>query len=470
MSLQARLRHSLGERWMELPPRGVDLPLVVGRAAGCDIQVPSVTVGQRHCVLFVHEGHWIVQDVPGSSGTYVNGVKIEEAAFLNVGDAIRLGPDGAAPVLEIDPAAALAGQKGQPAAAVLPQAAAAARTAAPEPQPPPAPAAPAAYGYPQTYPPTQYPAEPAAGGWPSEVTPQYYTPPRRRRADGSNGVIIGMLLTLFIAAGTGYWLYRTQENSARVVIRPAPPTTHDDVPSTAPSPAPRPPAQTRPRVTPRITAPPIAATAPADTDPSMPMAPGDSDPVPTAETDPAPTPPSPQDPRAATAPVPGDDAGWKTVLAARQLKDEGKAILLFDDYAATHPGAPADKLREFTDEMLDRAWFERIAGLCDRREDLQKKIAELDKEIAEETDANYKTKVATPLREKYVAQLDGVEGELTSTMKYTGKTAPNLLDDEELEKLRKTRDPQLYARWKEQIVAHVRRTHGELPWVTNKSM
>jgi hypothetical protein len=298
------------------------------------------------------------------------------------------------------------------------------------------------------------------------VTPQYHTPIRRRRSDGSNGVIIGMLLTLFIAAGTGYWLYRAQENSARVVIRPAPPVTQPDAPATAPAPRP---AQTRPRATPRIT-PPAPATAPGDTDPSMAVSPDDLNPAPTIETDPAPPPLDIQDPPAATAPSPAEHAGWKTVLAARQLKDEGKAILLFDDYAATHPDAPADKLREFTDEMLDRAWFERVAGLCDRRDDLQKKIAELDKEIAEETDVNYKTTVATPLREKYVALVRGVEEELTSTMKYTAKAAPTLLDDEELEKLRKSRDPQLYAQWKERIVAHIRRTHGELPWVTNKSM
>ena len=469
MSLQARLRHSLGERWMELPPRGVDLPLVVGRAAGCDIQVPSVTVGQRHCVLFVHEGRWIVQDAGGSSGTFVNGVKVEEAAVLNIGDVIRLGPDGGAPVLEIDPAAALTGQKGQPAAAATAPAAGPARSAASgapfEPQPAPSPH-PTAYGpYPQNDATPPYATDPAVSGWPTEATPHYHTPIRRKRSDSGNGVIIGMLLTLIIAAGTGYWLYRYQQNSARVVIRPAARSPETGPPAVGPSPA-----QTRPTGTQRIRPPTArvpAATAPVLVDPAMAdvpepqAAPAPDDPVP---------PGPPEDPPASTAPALTEDPAWKQVLAARHLKDEGKAILLFDDYARTHPGAPADKLREYTDAMFDRAWFERMAGLCDQREDLQRKIAELDKEIAEETDQNYKKNVAAPLREKYVAMLRRADEELTSTMKYAGKSGPNLLDDEELEKLRKTRDPQLYAGWKNRVLTHIRRTHGELPWVTNKSM
>ena len=54
-------------------------------------------------------------------------------------------------------------------------------------------------------------------------------------------------------------------------------------------------------------------------------------------------------------------------------------------------------------------------------------------------------------------------------MKYQAPTAPNLLDDAELERLRQGRDPQYYASWKGRVLAHIRRTHGELPWVTTKS-
>src|SRR6476661_7579582 len=111
MSLQARLRHTLGERWVELPPRGVDEPLVVARIANADVQVPSVTVAQKHCVLFVHDGLWVAQDVAGSTGTYVNGVQIEGPTLLKIGDVITLGPDTSAPAIEVDPAAAAQGRK-----------------------------------------------------------------------------------------------------------------------------------------------------------------------------------------------------------------------------------------------------------------------------------------------------------------------------------------------------------------------
>src|SRR3954468_17419720 len=114
MSLQARLRHTLGECWIELRPRGVDEPLVLGRIANAGLQVPSVTVAQKHCVLFVHDGLWVVQDVPGSTGTYVNGGKIEGPTLLKIGVVITLGPAPPAPAVEVAPATAAGAVKVSP--------------------------------------------------------------------------------------------------------------------------------------------------------------------------------------------------------------------------------------------------------------------------------------------------------------------------------------------------------------------
>ena len=44
MGLQIRLRHALGERVVEVRPRSVELPLVIGRSKESDLQIPSVTV------------------------------------------------------------------------------------------------------------------------------------------------------------------------------------------------------------------------------------------------------------------------------------------------------------------------------------------------------------------------------------------------------------------------------------------
>ncbi len=103
MNLQLRLRHALGTRMVDLAPRGADKPLVVGRDASADVQVPSTTVAPLHCQLFQHEGEWIVQDCNSPSGTYVNGNRINEPTVINFGDVITLGAGAKAPALEVDP-------------------------------------------------------------------------------------------------------------------------------------------------------------------------------------------------------------------------------------------------------------------------------------------------------------------------------------------------------------------------------
>jgi hypothetical protein len=490
MSVQARLCHPLGEQWFELPPRGVDQPLVVGRAGGVDLQVPSATVAPRHCVLFVHDGRWVVQDAgSGAAGTYVNGKKLEGAKFLKVGDVVRLGTDPAAPTIEIDPAGAAQGRKGQPAAAPVSPA---------PPTPPPTPAEAAPPAYPPNYPVNSpgfapvpqyapagppapaYTAESTVADWPTEATRRYFTPIRRRRSfDSGNGVIVGITATLVIAGATGYLLYRHQQGVTQVVL---------PGPSTGPTQGQLPPlarhngATSRPIPDPARPTPRVAAASPAAPAPSTAPAP-----VPTPV--PTPVPVAPDDPGTAmsdAAPVapsdaappgtvpaaesPGDDPAWNQVEAARRLNDEGKAILVFDDYARTHPGTAADKIQAYTETMLDRIWFERLEMLCERRDELTKKIVELEKEIAEETDPAYKKNVAVPLREKYTSRLENIDEEVTKNMNYAGRSPPNLFDEAELDKLRRARDPQQYASWKSRVLAHIRRTHGELPWVTNKSM
>lgn len=500
MSLQVRLRHPLGEQWIELPERGVDQPIVVGRAAASDVQVPSAAVGHKHCVLFVHEGRWVVQDVaPGGAGTYVNGAKVGAAAYLSVGDAITLGADAAAPSVDIDPAGAAEGRTGHPAVAIVPPAAD--PTAGP-PYVAPQSVAPAGYpaypAYPGSYPvpvspvPGQWPqyAAPAAvpegsiPDWPSDATPRYSRPRRKHSSGGGGAVIIGMFLTLLITAGTGYWLYRQRQAKSPVTqSQPLPtqppaggtrPRTEDDPGGAPPSifnsadarPTTAPRAATRPAPVAPSPNPIVPAPTPATemtTEPSMESDAGTGATVPTPGED-----TSSQD-AAETAPPAGDDPAWKQVEAARFLKDEAKAILQFDDYARTHPGPSADKVQQYTEKMLDRIWFERIENLCEQREELNKKVQEVDKDMAEETDAAYKTRVLVPLRQQYVTRLRNIDEELTGNMKYTGKATPNLLDDAEIDRLRQGRDAQYYASWKSRVLAHIRRTHGELPWVTSKS-
>jgi hypothetical protein len=151
MGLQIRVRHALGQRVIELPDRGVDRPLVVGRAANVEVQVPSAAVAPKHCALFLHDGYWAVRHLAAAGGgTFVNGEAVEGSRYLQIGDVIALGADPAAPTIGVDPAAAAAGRTGYAGADAL-QAAEGPDTATP--QVPavdhgfPAPAAPAPVSY-----------------------------------------------------------------------------------------------------------------------------------------------------------------------------------------------------------------------------------------------------------------------------------------------------------------------------------
>jgi hypothetical protein len=175
-----------------------------------------------------------------------------------------------------------------------------------------------------------------------------------------------------------------------------------------------------------------------------------------------------QDP-ADAAPPADDDPAWKQIEAATFSKDEARAILLFDDYARTNPHTATDKLQAYTEKALDRIWFERLEQLAEQREDLTKKIEQADRDMAQESDEAYKKRVLVPLKQQYASRLANIEEELTKNMKYEGKTVPNLLDEAEMDKLRKGRDAQYYAEWKGRVLGHIRRTHGGLPWVTAKS-
>lgn len=510
MSLQARLRHALGERWVALPERGVDQPLVVGHAGSADVQVPSAALGQRHCVLFVHEGRWVVQDVGGAGGIFVNGSKVDSAGFLSVGDVITLGSGDTAPSLEIDPVGVAEGRGGQPAFASPPPANASPAEPLPTALYTPASQATPAYvappyvtppqtAYPNGYPvypggypvpasaaPTQWTQHPAPAAvpdgslvdWPTDATPRHYTSRRRRAPDGSSGLFVGMMLTLFITAGVGYWVYRHFGRPVPVVQAPGPSTQITQSPTLTRAPGRDPsgtlptifdPAAVAPQTTRAITTRPAARVAAVpDSGATLPD-PGDSSGDMGGDTPAQPIESTPPEVSAEAVPATVEDPAWKQVEAARFLKDEAKAILQFDDYSRTRPGLNADKVGQYTETMLDRIWLERVENLCEQRDDLNRKIQEAEKELAEETDAAYKKRVLVPLREQYVIRLGNVEAELTKNMKYDGKSAPNLLDDSETEKLRQARDPQYYMSWKDRVLTHIRRTHGELPWVATKS-
>src|SRR5258706_5041253 len=124
MRLQLRVRHALGARMAEIEPRGPERPIVVGRTAEADVQVPIGTVAPSHCVMYMEGDQWVIQDDGSSSGTYVNGNPASGPVYLNFGDVVRLGESEGAPTIEIDPMGtgrrarmAMGGLAGRPAMA-----------------------------------------------------------------------------------------------------------------------------------------------------------------------------------------------------------------------------------------------------------------------------------------------------------------------------------------------------------------
>jgi DNA-binding CsgD family transcriptional regulator len=81
-------------RWMLRTARGefvLTSNVVLGRAAGCDLQVDDDSVSRRHAFLRVERDAVWVDDQASRNGTWVNGVRITEPKRLAHGDKIGVG-------------------------------------------------------------------------------------------------------------------------------------------------------------------------------------------------------------------------------------------------------------------------------------------------------------------------------------------------------------------------------------------
>ncbi len=63
----------------------------VGRAAGCSIQLPIMTVSRQHAKIARRDGRWTVADLGSKSGTLVNGSAEKGVTYLYDGDKIDVG-------------------------------------------------------------------------------------------------------------------------------------------------------------------------------------------------------------------------------------------------------------------------------------------------------------------------------------------------------------------------------------------
>lgn len=63
----------------------------IGRAKACDVIISVMSVSRFHAVLSKRKTGWMIFDTNSTSGTYVNGEKVEKKAILNDGDSLIFG-------------------------------------------------------------------------------------------------------------------------------------------------------------------------------------------------------------------------------------------------------------------------------------------------------------------------------------------------------------------------------------------
>jgi pSer/pThr/pTyr-binding forkhead associated (FHA) protein len=65
--------------------------VTVGRHPGCDWLLEDDTISARHAIFAFHHGHWWVEDLGSTNGTYLNNEKLTSPVVLLSGDEVRCG-------------------------------------------------------------------------------------------------------------------------------------------------------------------------------------------------------------------------------------------------------------------------------------------------------------------------------------------------------------------------------------------
>jgi pilus assembly protein CpaF len=65
--------------------------VTVGRVQGNDVVLPKGNVSKRHCRIYIQDGHFSVEDLKSTNGTYVNGRKISEPTVVSTADKVYVG-------------------------------------------------------------------------------------------------------------------------------------------------------------------------------------------------------------------------------------------------------------------------------------------------------------------------------------------------------------------------------------------
>lgn len=411
MTLQVRLVHSLGDRLIDLPERSFESPLVIGRLPNADVQVPDALISRRHCVLYLHEGQWYIQDGKGAARTFVNGQPALEPTPIQTGDVVTLGTDPTPPTLEIDPFGIW-------------------RTATPQrvDQPP---QITAEYG--DAMEALENPPTESGDDWLSAAAAQtgsqrYYVP---KQNNWSTGMISGTIFTsIALIAGAAYWYHVRQkaENDrynaelSKVVEQKVEVTKSKNVFEQIEN-------ERKQKA--------LAALAAEASKPK----------VSSVEMTAA------QDPGRQTE-------EWRRIEEAHSSYKPADAIVIFNDYLKQNPTtAYAGDLRRFTEDALDQIWWDHIAQLAEERDAAKKDIIAKNRDMAQSIDPEFKKSIQDEkavLEEKLQRSEDTLK-----ELNYLSNEKPNLFDPALMATLRNSRNPAVYNPWKESAERKIKESRGQ---------
>lgn len=63
----------------------------LGRDLSNTIVLPDPEVSAEHALISVRDGHWWLEDLGSTNGTFLNGVRVREPVIIAPGDVIRVG-------------------------------------------------------------------------------------------------------------------------------------------------------------------------------------------------------------------------------------------------------------------------------------------------------------------------------------------------------------------------------------------
>ena len=66
-------------------------PVTIGRAADATLVLEDDYVSSRHTRLFLSDGHWLVEDLDSTNGTWIGKTRITTATVVPLGEQLRIG-------------------------------------------------------------------------------------------------------------------------------------------------------------------------------------------------------------------------------------------------------------------------------------------------------------------------------------------------------------------------------------------